>query len=90
MRPNYLVFIGYLKMGGREGGSLEPPLVSPLPYHSQVDILVRAIPGKCPWGIECNFFLGLQLRNLNQLKGTAKEQRNIPEEFQPPPPLPSQ
>ena len=24
LRPNYFIFIGYLKSGGREGGSLEP------------------------------------------------------------------
>ena len=30
MRPNYFLFIGYLKTGGREGGPPEPPLDPPL------------------------------------------------------------
>ena len=37
LRPNYFFFIGYLKMGDREGGSSEPPkhpLDPPLNYDS--------------------------------------------------------
>ena len=30
MRPNYFKFIGYLKLGGGEGGSSELPLDPPL------------------------------------------------------------
>ena len=35
VRPNYFIFIGYLKTGGGEGGSnepLEPPLDTPLTH----------------------------------------------------------
>ena len=30
LRPNYFIFIGNLKMGGREGNSSEPPMDPPL------------------------------------------------------------
>ena len=36
LRPNYFIFIGYLKMGDKEGGSSEPPeppLDPPLHYN---------------------------------------------------------
>ena len=30
LRPNYFIFVGYLKTRGREGGSSEHPLDTPL------------------------------------------------------------
>ena len=46
-RPNYFIFIGYLKTRGREGGSSEPPLDPPLLYMHKHKLHIHKTT--CSW-----------------------------------------
>ena len=40
LRPNYFIFIAYLKMGSREGSSSEPPLDAPLCFTNIIYCII--------------------------------------------------